>query len=67
MTGTAALAAAGRKVWWYVREVIGDTAYERYVEHLHGHDPDAKVPTRREFERMRTDAGDDPRKGFRCC
>ncbi len=67
MTGTAALAAAARKVWWYVREVVGDTAYERYVEHLRRHDPDAEVPDRREFERMRTDAGDDPRTGFRCC
>ncbi|WP_369175332.1 CstA-like transporter-associated (seleno)protein [Streptomyces sp. R28] len=30
--------------------------------------PDAKVPSRRDFERMRGDRQEaDPRQGFRCC
>ncbi|MFI8994483.1 YbdD/YjiX family protein [Streptomyces sp. NPDC053542] len=57
-----------RGVRWYVRELTGESAYDRYVEHLRGHDPDAPVPTRAEFERRRTDAREaDPRSGFRCC
>ncbi|MFG2551788.1 YbdD/YjiX family protein [Streptomyces sp. NPDC048581] len=53
---------------WYVRELTDESAYDRYVAHVrHGH-PDAKVPSRRDFERMRTDRQEaDPRQGFRCC
>ncbi|MGI5470797.1 YbdD/YjiX family protein [Streptomyces sp. CA-132043] len=65
---TAVVARWGRGVRWYVRELTGESAYERYVGHLRRHDPDAPVPTRREFERRRTDAQEgDPRSGFRCC
>ncbi|WP_051872189.1 YbdD/YjiX family protein [Streptomyces sclerotialus] len=64
----AAVARWGRGVRWYVRELTGESAYERYVGHLRRHDPDAPVPSRREFERRRTDAREgDPRAGFRCC
>ncbi|MBA0051507.1 YbdD/YjiX family protein [Streptomyces sp. AJS327] len=53
---------------WYLRELTGETAYERHVAHLRAHDAAAEVPTRREFERRRTDAQErDPREGFRCC
>ncbi|UUU31003.1 YbdD/YjiX family protein [Streptomyces sp. CA-210063] len=68
--GRAALGvvSAARGVRWYVRELTGESAYDRYVEHLRDHDPDAPVPSRREFERMRTDRQEtDPRQGFRCC
>ncbi|WP_030264284.1 YbdD/YjiX family protein [Streptomyces violens] len=64
----AVVARWARGVRWYVRELTGESAYDRYVEHLRRHDPDAPVPTRGEFERRRTDAREgDPRSGFRCC
>ncbi|MFD9406626.1 YbdD/YjiX family protein [Streptomyces sp. NPDC059989] len=53
---------------FYLREFSGEAAYDRYVAHARSHDPDAEVPSRREFERARTDAREaDPREGFRCC
>ncbi|MDF3141283.1 MULTISPECIES: YbdD/YjiX family protein [unclassified Streptomyces] len=53
---------------WYVRELTDESAYDRYVAHLRHDHPDAKVPSRRDFERMRTDRREaDPRQGFRCC
>ncbi|MGA4851225.1 CstA-like transporter-associated (seleno)protein [Streptomyces sp. G5(2025)] len=53
---------------WYVRELTGESAYERYVAHVRKDRPAATVPSRREFERMRTDRQEsDPRQGFRCC
>ncbi|MGR4882039.1 CstA-like transporter-associated (seleno)protein [Streptomyces sp. LARHCF249] len=56
------------KVRYYVREFSGEAAYDRYVAHARGHDPDAQVMTRRAFERARTDAREaDPREGFGCC
>ncbi|MBP3077359.1 YbdD/YjiX family protein [Streptomyces sp. CHA1] len=60
--------AGARWVGWYVREVSGETAYEKYAAHVRRHDPDAEVMTRRQFERSRMDAREaDPRDGFRCC
>lgn len=57
-----------RGVRWYVRELTDESAYDRYVAHLRAGHPDAPVPSRREFERMRTDRQEsDPRQGFRCC
>lgn len=71
MSAAPAVAAARRGLrWirWYVRELTGESAYERYVAHVRHHAPDAPVPGRREFERRRADAReDDPRSGFRCC
>lgn len=64
----ARLRHAGSTGWWYLRELSGETAYERYVEHLRRHHPHAEPPSRREFERRRTDERDnDPRKGYHCC
>ncbi|MGW0910282.1 YbdD/YjiX family protein [Streptomyces sp. NPDC002784] len=57
-----------RAVRWYVRELTGESAYDRYVAHVRRDHPLAPVPTRRSFERMRTDRQEsDPRQGFRCC
>jgi uncharacterized short protein YbdD (DUF466 family) len=65
---TGQLLRGARWVRWYFRELTDESAYDRYVAHLRRHDPAAEVPTRREFERARTDAReDDPRGGFRCC
>lgn len=75
--GTDALGAAvtgwplraARWLRWYVRELTDESAYDRYVAHVRQHaGPSAPVPSRREFERRRTDSREaDPREGFRCC
>ncbi|MFJ6568430.1 YbdD/YjiX family protein [Streptomyces sp. NPDC091292] len=53
---------------WYVRELTDESAYERYVAHVRKQHPDAPVPSRRAFEKERTDRQEtDPRQGFRCC
>ena len=53
-------------VRWYLREVSGETGYERYVEHVRRDHPDAIVMSRRDFERWRQDdRNDNPRA--RCC
>ena len=57
-----ALAKAG----WYVREVAGETAYERYVAHRKEHHPGEPVMTEREFWRWRMDERD-RKPGARCC
>jgi uncharacterized short protein YbdD (DUF466 family) len=55
-----------RTVRWYLREVTGETAYDRYVEHVRRDHPDAGVMSRRDFERWRQDdRNDNPRA--RCC
>ncbi|MFF3269841.1 YbdD/YjiX family protein [Streptomyces chrestomyceticus] len=71
MSAAPSVAAARRGLrWirWYVRELTGESAYERYVAHVRRHAPGAPVPGRREFERQRAAAREgDPRSGFRCC
>ncbi|MCX4698003.1 YbdD/YjiX family protein [Streptomyces sp. NBC_01373] len=53
---------------WYVRELTDESAYDRYVAHVRKEHPQAPVPSRRDFERMRTERQEaDPRQGFRCC
>jgi len=55
-------------VRWYLRELTDESAYDRHVAHLRKEQPQAPVPTRRAFERMRTERQEtDPRQGFRCC
>ncbi|MFC8346668.1 YbdD/YjiX family protein [Streptomyces sp. NPDC057280] len=64
----SALRRGLENVRWYVRELTDESAYDRYVAHVRRDHPQADVPTRREFERMRTDRQEaDPRQGFRCC
>lgn len=67
----SALRGVGRAaawVRWYVREVSGESVYDRYVAHAREHDPEAEVMSRRAFERSRMDAREaDPKSGFRCC
>lgn len=50
----------------YLREVVGETAYDRYLEHARRVHPDAPVQSRREFERRRMDARE-ARPQSRCC
>ncbi|CAM5596192.1 YbdD/YjiX family protein [Streptomyces californicus] len=67
MTGADVRRVAGR-IRWYVRELTGESVYDRYVAHARAHDPEAPVLSRRAFERARMDAREaDPREGFRCC
>jgi uncharacterized short protein YbdD (DUF466 family) len=55
-------------VRWYVRELTDESAYDRYVAHVRKDHPEAPVPSRRTFERARSDRQEqDPRQGFRCC
>ena len=53
-------------VRWYLREVTGESAYDRYVAHMRADHPSQPVMTRREFERRRQDDRED-RPQARCC
>ncbi len=59
-----------RELWagvrWYLREVSGETAYERYVAHVRREHPDALVMSRRDFERWRQDERENNPRA-RCC
>jgi uncharacterized short protein YbdD (DUF466 family) len=61
---TARRALAG--VRWYLREVSGESAYDRYVEHARRAHPGEPVMSRRDFERRRQDARES-RTQARCC
>jgi uncharacterized short protein YbdD (DUF466 family) len=53
-------------VRWYLREVSGESGYDRYVEHMRRDHPGQPVMARRDFERRRQDAREaNPRA--RCC
>jgi uncharacterized short protein YbdD (DUF466 family) len=49
------------RLWWYVREVSGETAYDNYLAHRHCTHPGEPVLTRREFEQQVT------KPNVRCC
>ena len=53
-------------VRWYLREVSGESAYDRYVEHRRREHPGEPVMSRRDFERRRQDARE-ARPQARCC
>jgi len=55
-----------RGVRWYLREVSGESAYDRYVEHRRREHPGEPVMSRRDFERRRQDARE-ARPRARCC
>jgi uncharacterized short protein YbdD (DUF466 family) len=53
-------------VWWYLRELTGESAYDRYLDrHRHAH-PGVPALPRRDFERLRADRTDDNPQ-TRCC
>ncbi len=53
-------------VRWYLREVSGESGYDRYVAHMRRDHPGQPVMARREYERSRQDAREaNPRA--RCC
>ena len=51
---------------WYLREVLGENAYNHYLAHRRRDHPDGPVLSRREFECRRMDAME-VRPGQRCC
>jgi uncharacterized short protein YbdD (DUF466 family) len=60
------LTSIARAVWRYLREVSGESRYERYLER-HARDPTrTHAMSRREFERWRTDRRERT-PGTRCC
>ncbi|WP_052460913.1 YbdD/YjiX family protein [Microbacterium gorillae] len=68
--GTRAIASragtAARQVWWYLTNLMGDTAYRTYVEHQRRTHPDAAVMSERDFWRKHY-ADQDANPGSRCC
>jgi uncharacterized short protein YbdD (DUF466 family) len=50
-----------RRIWWYVREVMGENAYDTYVAHHRRTHPATPALTRREFDDLRT------KPHVRCC
>jgi uncharacterized short protein YbdD (DUF466 family) len=63
---TTTLRRGARWLRWYLREVSGESAYDRYVEHARAEHPDREVLPRRQFERQRMDDRD-ARPQSRCC
>ncbi len=63
---TAAVRGAARGLVRYLREVSGETAYDRYVEHCGRAHPGEPLMNRRDYERWRMrDRDENP--GARCC
>ncbi|MGW6461346.1 CstA-like transporter-associated (seleno)protein [Streptomyces sp. NPDC055078] len=50
----AVLRRAVRAVHWYLRELTGESAYDRHCERLRRDHPHVPPPTRREFQRLHT-------------
>ncbi|MCK8433469.1 YbdD/YjiX family protein [Streptomyces sp. D2-8] len=55
-----------RAVRWYLRELTGEAAYDRHCERHRRHHPLAPVPTRREYQVLRT-RHQESRTHSRCC
>ena len=51
---------------WYLREVSGESAYDRYVEHMRRDHAGQPVMSRRDFERRRQDQREESPRA-RCC
>ncbi|MFI1866032.1 YbdD/YjiX family protein [Streptomyces jumonjinensis] len=55
-----------RAVHWYLRELTGESAYDRHCERHRRERPGAPAPTRREFQRMRSRRLEEAPQS-RCC
>ena len=42
-----------KRIWQFIREVTGDDAYERYLDHQRAHHPERAPLTRRAYFRLR--------------
>jgi uncharacterized short protein YbdD (DUF466 family) len=54
-----------RTAWWILKELAGETAYDRYCAHLRARHPEQRVPTEREFFLTRLE--DKYTRPSRCC
>jgi uncharacterized short protein YbdD (DUF466 family) len=61
---TVKQAVAG--VRWYLREVSGESAYDRYVDHMRRDHPSQMVMSRRDFERWKQNQREENPRA-RCC
>ncbi|MFJ4199415.1 YbdD/YjiX family protein [Streptomyces sviceus] len=66
MSPAVAVRRWARAVHWYLRELTGETEYDRYRERCLRLRPLAPVPTRRDYEALRTRHGEAHPQG-RCC
>ncbi|EMF55091.1 YbdD/YjiX family protein [Streptomyces bottropensis] len=55
-----------RTVRWYLRELTGEAEYDRYCDRHRRHHPKAPLPTRREYDALRTRHREENPEG-RCC
>ena len=53
--GVQKITAPLKKVGWYIHQVMGDSAYDNYLEKHRRVHPDKKPLTKREFWRERDD------------
>jgi uncharacterized short protein YbdD (DUF466 family) len=60
------LRLALRTAAWYLREVTGESGYDRYLARQRSHHPDRPPLSRREFERRRADELE-CNTNVRCC
>jgi uncharacterized short protein YbdD (DUF466 family) len=60
------LREVARGVRWYLREVTGESAYDRYVAHMRAEHDDQPVMSRRDFERRRQEQRESHQRA-RCC
>lgn len=65
-TGRMPLARAARGIRWWLTSLMGDRAYETYLEHHRRHHPDDAPLGERAFWRARDDDRD-RNPGARCC
>jgi uncharacterized short protein YbdD (DUF466 family) len=61
-----AVRRAGRALDWYVKALLGESDYQRYIDHLACHHPEAPVPTVKQYWRERH-ARESRQPGARCC
>jgi uncharacterized short protein YbdD (DUF466 family) len=62
----AGLSRVLRQVHWYLREVTGESGYDKYLARHEQAHPGTEPMSRREFERRRMDERD-ARPQSRCC
>ena len=60
------LAGFGHQIRWYVGALMGDSHYQRYLDHRGRNHPGEPVLSESEYWRMRHSAAD-RNPGARCC
>ena len=56
-----------RTAKWYLREISGESLYDRYLQHHAAEHTGEPAMTRAEFERWRVDRADNSPGPPRCC